>query len=332
MTAPVQQKIWTITANQRIPILTYTTLVQQGGRYLRLIADTLLANGYTCKGSSNGTAAAMDGVNRWATDADASDQGANTTTAVSWMVLTDGNGADICMSYVGATGDVARIAFSPGGLYVVAGTPTFTPTATDECVLCNGVSLVSTSLVNDRVLYVWTDSEAKMMRVCCFVAGALCNGNWGVELLNANRNTLPFSPAVWGFQFTAANLQLGSSSLFGAYSVNSIGGQCRINGVTCNVFLGAEAYGGGSFTTFAGPTVKPELQHSIGYAMFPIECGTTTTNRQGPIGSLYDWWTGQLGASNTVGNVCFPGGQWMMMGISSGPVWPWDPTVIPQIS
>lgn len=332
MSAPVQQKIWTITPNQRIPILDYPTLVSQGGRYLRLIAITLLANGYVCKGSSNGTAAAMDGVNRWATDADASDQGANTTTAVSWMVLTDGNGCDICLSYVGATGDIARISYSPSGAFVAAGTATFTPTAADECILFQNTSLITNSTTNDRVLYVWVDSEAKLMRVCCFVAGALANGTWGVELVNANRNTLPFAPAVWGFAFSLAGTSLASSTLFGTYTANQQGGQCRINGTTCNVSCGAEAFSAADFTVFAGAT-KPQLQKAIGSAMFPILIGTSTATRLGPIGSLFDWWTGKNSGVSNAGDVCYPGGEWIQTSSQpSGFVWPWDNTTIPQVA
>jgi len=326
MAAPVLQRTWTITPNQRIPILSYATLVLQGGRYLRLIANTLLANGYTCKGSCNGVTGAMDGVNRWSTDAAASVQAANTTTAVSWMVLTDGNGCNILMSFVGATGDVARISYSPSGVYVAAGTPAHTPTATDELILFTGASLITNSLVNDRVLYVWTDSEAKMMRVCCFANGAVANGNWGVELVNDNRNTLTFSPAVWGCAFTTTNLQLSASQLFNIYAANTNGGQCRINGTTCNIYCGAEAYAGGQYNAWAS-TVKPELQQGIGFPMFPILIGTSTATRTGPIGALYDWWTGRTGG--LAGDVVYPGGEWLQIGAI---VWPWDGVTIPQVA
>ncbi len=289
---------------------------------MKTIVDALLANGYTCKGSSNGSTAGMDANNRWATDANASVQGANTTTAVSWMVLVDGNGCNICLSYVGATGDVMRIAFSPGGLYVAAGTATHTPTATDECVLFSGVSLISTSLVNDRIVHVWIDSEAKMFRTCVQAAGAPLNGTWGVELVNGSRVSISYSPQVWGFAFTASNLPLSLSQFFGGYASNSIGGQTRINGTTCNVTCGVEVYANGNPILFSG-TIKPELQKSTGFAMFPILIGTTTTNRQGPIGNLIDWWTGR-GSNALVGDVAFPNGHWVQLGSGSSPMWPWD--------
>jgi hypothetical protein len=333
MAVPVQQKTWTISANNRIAIASYATLVLQGGKYLKTIADFLLANGYTCKGSSDATSAAMDGVNRWATDADASHQAANTTTAVSWMVLTDGNGADICLSFVGATGDIARISFSPSGAYVAAGTATFTPTATDEQVLFTGVSLITNSTVNDRIVNIWTDSEAKLMRVCTYVAGALADGNWGVELVNANRVTISYSPAVWGFAFITTQFAMTSSGFFAAFLANSRGGYARINGTTVNIFMGAEAFGGGSYILF-NSTTKPELQKGIGQAMFPILIGTATTNRQGPIGNVYDWWTAGQGGTSGPGQVVFPSGTWILLNNSSqgGPVWPWDGTTIPQVA
>ena len=47
--------------------------------------------------------------NRWSSDGAASVQGANTTTAVSWMVLTDGNGCNILLSFVGATAPAVSV-------------------------------------------------------------------------------------------------------------------------------------------------------------------------------------------------------------------------------
>lgn len=336
MAAPVLQKSWTISANNRIAIASYATLVLQGGKYLKTIADTLLANGHTCKGSSNGTAGAMDGVNRWTSDAAASVQGATTTTPVSWMVLTDGNAANILLSFVGATGDIARIAFSPGGLYVAAGTPTHTPTATDESVLFTGTSLIGSSLTDDRIVNVWVDSQAKLMRTCVYAAGALLTGTWGVELVNANRVTLAYSPAIWGFAFTSANLQATAAGLFSAFTANARGGYARINGTVANCFLGTESFNGGAYSQFI-QTVKTELQKGIGQAMFACAIGSTTSTRQGPIGDLYDWWIGGLGtAVGGVGAalVVFPGGQWMTLpsaAASNGQaVWPWDGTTVPE--
>lgn len=332
MTAPVLQRAWIIEPNQRIPILTYPTLLTQGGRYLRLIADTALANGFVCKGSSNGVTAAMDGVNRWTTDGAASVQGANTTSAQSWLVLTSSDGWNLCLAYVGATGDVMRISWSPSGAFAAAGTATHTPTAADELVIFTGVSLITNSLVNDRVLYVWIDSEAKMIRTCCFAAGLITNGTWGVELVNANRNTLTFTPAAWGFGFTTANMPMSSSQFFGAYSANAIGGQARINGTTVSIFTGMETFNAADFVAFAGPT-KPALQRGIGPAMFPILIGTTTTNRQGPIGNLYDWWSGRNSSNQNAGDVVFPGGEWIQIGSgASSIVWPWDGTTISQVA
>ncbi|HZJ65891.1 MAG TPA: hypothetical protein VFD36_20430 [Kofleriaceae bacterium] len=334
MTAPVLQKTWTIGANQRIAIATYTTLVTQGGKYLKTVADYLLAHGHTCKGSCDATTGAMDGVNRWATDADAAHQAANTTTAVSWMVLTDGNGCNILLSFVGATGDIARIGFSPGGNYVVAGTSTFTPTATDESVLFSGTSLIGTSTADDRIVNVWVDSTAKLMRTCCYVAGALQNASWGVELVNPSRITLTYSPAVWGFAFATAGMQaVSSTGCMASFSANSRGGYARINGTTANVFCGAECFQA-NYGLFNGST-KPDLQKGIGATMWPITIASTTSTRQGPIGNLYDWQIGGCGASvgTPIANVVFPGGQWIALALpgNNGVVtWPWDGTTPPE--
>jgi hypothetical protein len=329
MTAPVLQRTYTVVPNNRISIQSFPTLVTQGGRWMRILATIALANGMTCKGSSNGVTAAMDGTNRWVSDAAASVQGATTSTANSWLTWTDGNGADTCLSFVGATGDVVRVSFSPSGSFVAAGTATFTPvsSSSDEQVLLTGTSVITTSLVNDRIVHVWVDSEAKIFRTCTHSANLVTNGTWGVELVNANRNTLPFTPAVWGFAFSPNNLSLNVSQFFSAYNGGAgsqVGGLARINGTTVQIFCGGEAYNGGIYLNWSGPT-KPQLQKAIGDAFWPIYIGTNTANRQGPIGSLFDWWTGKNNGDQSCGDVVFPGGQWVQFAsASSGPLWPWD--------
>jgi len=329
MTLPVAQKIWTISANNRI---TFVSLNDTMGQLLKGWADFLLAHGYTCKGSSNGAAAAMDGVNRWATAANAATRGANTVTANSWMVLTDGNSANICLSYVGASDDIARIAFSPAGSYVVAGTATFTPTATDEQVLWT-VSVIGTTTSLDRIWFGWVDSTSKLCRFLILRDSALIGPVWGVELVSS-RVTVAFSPAIWGFAYNNANFCWGSGAgaVLSDFAANTRGGKTRINSVSVNVGGGAEVF----LNSATGwQSIKPELQKAIGAPMFPMSIGSAVASNQGPVGDLFDWYSGQ--GTAICGNT-YPNMSWIEFGIGTqaspgqGIAWPWDGSTIAQVA
>lgn len=319
MALPVPQKVWTISANNRI---TFVSLNDTMGRYLKGVADFLLAHGYTCKGSCDGTTGAMDGVNRWTSVANASVRGANTATANSWMVLTDANGCDILLSYVGATDDIGRIAYSPGGLYVAAGTPNQTPTATDDQVL-NTITVIGTDTTLDRIWHGWVDSESKLCRFALFRSTANYGcAIWGVELLSS-RVTIAFSPTVWGFKYAPNVLNAGNFE--SAFSANSKGGRTRVNGVSVDILGGYEKF---MNATLLWNDIRTELQFATGYPMCPLTVGSTTATREGPLGDLYDWWTGRGGAAVIPGDPYNQ--QFIQLGDGSnaqalgGLVWPWD--------
>src|ERR1700761_7797688 len=101
---------------------------------------------YTCNGTT-GPSSSSDHTDRLSAKSNCVTRGASTTAAQSFAVLTDGNGADHLFAYVGAgtspTGDdLFYIAYSPGGLYVPAATATNTPTATDQVLVMNSLTLV----------------------------------------------------------------------------------------------------------------------------------------------------------------------------------------------
>lgn len=328
---PVAQKIWMISANNRIP---FVSLNDTMGNYLKGVADFLLASGYTCKGSSDGTTAAMDGVNRWTTVANASVRGAGTSTANSWMVLTDASGCDILLSYVGATDDVGRISYSPTSNFVVAGTATFTPTSVTELVMTTGVTLINNVASLDRIWHGWVDSTSKMCRFLICRSTALAGTTWGVELISS-RVLRSFSPTVWGFAYTPVNMTWTAGGLLGSFSLSSRGGQIRVDGVTVNCGGVAEYAPAGSATAWSA--IKTELQKGVGYTLTPMSIGSTTTDMQGPVGDLYDWWSGRGGGLSVPGEwfdnlklIQFGDGSNAAPG--SGIVWPWDGATIPQVA
>lgn len=325
MAYPAKQKTWTITPNNQI---TFVSLVDTMGNYLKGMADFLLANGYTCKGSSDGTTGAMDAVNRWTTVANASVLGANTSAACSWMVLTDANGCDISLAFIGASDDIARFAFSPGGLYVAAGTPTFQPTATDELVLSTGVSVIDATASLDRLWNGWVDSESKLCRFCILRDSALVGMVWGVELVNS-RVLQTFSPAVWGFAMVTSAFIWGANGFPSSFSSNSRGGRARANGLPLQVGGGGLTYGGNPL--LFGDTLTG-LQGASDYPMYgPLNISSVTLDAQGPIAYVYDWWTGRT-TGVTVGST-YDAKNYVQWGNNdNGLVWPWDGATTPVIA
>lgn len=319
MSDPVVQKTWTITANNQI---VFVSLVVTQGTYLKGIADFLLANGYTCKGSSDGVAAAMDGVNRWTTVAAASVRGANTTTANSWMCLTDGNGADLVLSYVGATDDIARFSFSGSGVYVAAGTATFTPTATDE-VIINNITTIGSTASADRFWFGWVDSEAKLCRFVIMRSAVMVGVAWGCELVQS-RVTIAWSPTVVGWSQVAASFlyQYGTGFLDGTVS-----GGIFIRGGTTTIKGGTLLFSVGSGMTWTD--VNTENQGTAGFQIAgPLSLGAITSLKIGPLCRFYDLWgTARTGAAgdtwNTKAFVTFSG--------TRGILFPWDGATVPNV-
>ena len=330
MSAPTQVKDWTISANNRIvyPLASLTPIVDIMGAYLRGVADFLLANGYTCKGSSDGTTAAMDGVYRWLTDADAETRGGSTVAAQSWVVLTDGNGCDICIAYEGTNDGYARFSYSPSGAYVAAGTATFTPTAGDELIMMTGQSVFDLTTSLDRLWFGWVDSNAQMCRFCVLRDGVLVGVIWGVELVDAFLTTVSYSPEVWGFGYITSSFYFNASSFYAGYAANNRGGLAYINGnltqIAGGVFLNQQGL-------FSGG--KPELYRGIGGMNAVCFIGSRYAGSQGPIGKLIDWYGGPANPSGDTLNLV-QGDDWVTIYYSVSPttplMWPWDRTILPE--
>ncbi|HZJ65892.1 MAG TPA: hypothetical protein VFD36_20435 [Kofleriaceae bacterium] len=320
MADPVVQKTWTIGANNQI---VFVSLNQTQGAYLKGMADFLLAHGYTCKGSSDGAAAAMDGVNRWVTVANASTRGANTAAANSWMCLTDGNGCDLVLSYVGATDDIARISFSGRGIYAAAGTATFTPTATDEVVILSTTTIGATASL-DRWWFGWVDSTSKLCRFLIMRSAVMQGSAWGLEL-GQSRVTITWSPAVVGWSCVAGNFTYSYGT--GFLDVALVGGIFIRGGPTA--IRGGNMLMAGGAANMVWTDVITENQGSVGYQIAgPLSMGATTAGKTGPLIRMFDLWgqsrTGTAGDTwNTKKLATFSG--------TRGILFPWDGATNPNV-
>lgn len=260
-------------------------------------------NVYICRGGVvsgtpqlTGTSASSGGPT--GTTADITDNVAH------WQFLQAGTGAtQILIAFQGASDDIARISFSPGALFTLAGTTNQQPTATDEQVIVSGTTIVATTTSGDRILHVWASDDAHAFRCVVLRSGAFTGPAFGVEDFQRGVTSFPvlgngyvaaMPTAVWGFSFNATPM----STLIGSYS-NTAGSNCGgltrslVSGSsfsnTCNVGIEATGAGGSFQSALAYYSFAPELQASL-FSPYPMSLHSNLAGARGRLGNLIDWW------------------------------------------
>lgn len=337
MAFPIVQKYLAagMLLNQRI---TFTSLVNTMGSYISGIGNHAISQGYTCSGSSNGTTGAMDGVNRCTNAAGYAVRGANATTAQSWLCLRAANGAQTLFCYQGSQDQGGRVSFSPGGLFVAAGTPTFQPTATDEMLfIATNTDLINGTASGDRIFNVWIDPAHNGWRSCVFRSNIMVGMAMGVELYDPTFLTSPVTVpvAVWGFAYNAANMSAmhnagtgqGAGTIYGS---SQTGGLSRLllSGSPITAQFGAtwKCFGAQQGNELDGISLAGNGSLT---AIRTLGLFTMTSN-VGDVGNRFDWHfchdrqaCGNLDAS----------GSWLMInqatttGVTGGVIWPWNPAL-----
>lgn len=326
---PVAVKTWNqMLVNQTI---TFVSLLGTMGAYVTGNTNQMIAAGMTCVGSSNGVTAAMDAVNRCTTAAGFAVRGANATTAQSWIVVSNGVG-QLKFAYTGASDDIAVVAFSPGGLYAVAGTPTFAPTATDEIIIASTTSLIGSTASGNRVFHVWCDSTHRMWRSVIFRAGLPAGPALFAELylpdgLFTTPSTIVTAPDPTWSGAVGTNSWSSLTTLAGAFTQNSTGGQGRvvISGTPTNVQLG------GTYEIINASATNDDGVNSAAQGGVPIirPLGIAFSNvvaGLGKAGTRIDWYrTSDFQAAGTL----TAGLSWVTLNnvatnTATGVLWPWD--------
>lgn len=327
MSLPAVTQTWSFSSvAQRIT--PYASLNDTMAQLIYGLKTKFVAAGYTLKYTCDGTtgpSSSSDHTDRLASKANCTTRFSGAGGAQSFFVVTDGNGVDILVTYDGASDDIALIAMSPGGLYVPAGTANQKPTATDECVVTTGQTIIQAGTSADRVWHMWTTSDKKMWRLQVWRQGV--GVILGVEKLTSQAGSpATFSPATWGFFYTSANAVFGNSSggVNNSYNVAG-GGIARVHtSVDVNALMG------GAVETYLGTrdapwgVEKPEAQgNGSGELLVPIGCASSTTNAQGKWGTRIDWygaWTNSAGVPAT--GDTFGSLAWVAAG--GAIIWPWD--------
>lgn len=329
MALPVKQKTWVLSVNNRV---TFVSLLDTTQRILHGFKTFLKANGYTVKGSASAGTGAMDAVDRWTATTDVTPRATIAGASQAWIVLVDGNGAEILIAYQGGSDDVYRVSIcSDGTGFSAAGTPNQQPTSSlsNEQVLSTGATMIGATASGDRLWNGWVDSQHKMCRLAVASGGTWVGKTWGVELATPGV-TAPsvWSPAVWGFLYSGANINI----LFGfnnaGFARTVISSVARL----CTVIAGNEAYSTGA----AFSDIKTPQNGGAGYLMYGMGLGTNTANAQGKIGNMIDqWFTWTDGSVNVPGDTLGTN-DFIHMGTAgngNGTLWwPWNGATVPTLT
>lgn len=346
MALPTLTKTWIISPCNRI---VYVSLLDTMQRYLHGIKTFLKANGFTVKGSASAGVGAMDGVDRWTLTTNVTPRATVAAASQAWIVLTSsGSAIDIMLAYMGASDDVCRVSFSPGGLFVAAGTPQNQPTATDEVVDHNVTTTMIGITTGDRLWSGWVSSDAKMVRFALARGGfwlanfgAPTTGKqWCIETFNQTMTPPSFgsptaNPTCWiglqGPNNLPNGTQIGRTRLVHA-SVPSV----PVPQVS--IHFGVESWPSNAVTAsypIQFGNEKPQLQGSLGYPILPINIYGNSTGYRGKVGNLIDQWTGRSAGDtpgDTYGALQFINMNGYLGVAAGGGVWPWDGVTVPVMA
>ena len=324
MTLPILHKTWSFSTNNRI---SYVSLNNATSKLLFgiknfLVGTMLYTVKYTCDGTT-GPTSSSDHTDRWVTSANCTTRGANTTTAQSFCVLTDGSGVDILLTYQGSTDDTMKMSMSTGGLFTPAGTANQQPTATDETiVLPNTASVVGASTSGDRIWHIMATTDKKNFRVYVNLTSFMTYA-FGLEVVTPAVFAFTWTPTVVGWATNVSNPQAASAGHI--LQPSSTVGNCgvaRISGTNLTAGGGGEIFCGNLSSALFGENNVP-LEGGAPLTAVGFYC--TTTNFQGKLGDrpdIYFPWSNAVVQGDTLG-----ANQWAFMGTGFVP-WNGGPVVI----
>lgn len=279
-----------------------------------------------------------DNTQRLVNVAACSVRGANTTTAQSWGLYQASDGCQILIAYTGASDDVIRITYSPGGLYTRAGTATFPPTASDENFITQSTTVVNGTASLDRALYI--ACVDKDWRCAVFRGGGTIRILMLQEATSLSINgifglgTVGY-PSYVGGAHTNANRSGGTGTSWTSPPLSTAIGGANFNGAVCRVFTNAAArnikLGAGEITHsqtgnvlnnqqqayIGSPTATPAAQGGKIPLLPIIWSGEPVANVDGYWASPIDWWIAMLTTSTPSLGDFTPG---------------FDPTDVPGVS
>lgn len=306
----VLSKAWTITPNLRN---TFVSLADSTAFLLYQNKVAMKLVGWTVKFSCDGTtgpSSPSDTTDRWSTQAAAQTRASVAAAAQSWIVLQNADGLQVMFDFQGATDDISRISYSPGGLFTLASPSTNQPTATDEVIASTGNSLVNSGTSGDRVLTIWCSNDTKQWSHLIARAGSVIHC-MGIERVTSYCGTGVFTVPYFTYRYTAFNRPVnppGSGVTPTNGVIATVPGTAGYVGAFARVFTAAAfrltRLGGGfinicsfpdgftrTFNDLSFLADRPGLQGGLTTPLSPFFLtGEKTANNDGILGSPIDWW------------------------------------------
>jgi len=358
MTFPQLSKNWTISPNVR---QVYTSLLGVGGWYAYENKTRMLAVGWTVKFSCDGTTGPTNGADttdRITSAATFATRATVAAAAQAFYVLQNADGVQIMFTYQGASDDIMRISYSPGGLFTIASPSTNQPTATDEIIVSAATTIIDPTTSLDRVMSIFCSDNTTAWRCVLFRNSSLISclsvdkitriapaSTFPVPYIGSKFTDLSRSLAVgaagltpthWCGSLTAVGIN-ASRGYFASVFTSAVTRVCRMFGIGA---LGqtTNAYNSGAQTSGAMTSVGTFVASmgGIGALCWPIILwGEGSANLDGPWCSLVDW-TQMMTTSltspatgNFVPGLDFPDApadpsrtNWFVA-LGAGAVWPW---------
>ena len=255
-------------------------------------------NGWTVVGSSNSSAAGMDGVDRWSTTANLVGVSSG---AHSWIVLQDANGMQHCWDLIdtqtGSPNSVRRFTWkvSISGAFS-GGSTSASPTASDSVNVFTDASGgwlqdQSGTLIN-HVWHMWCSADGTVTRCVVF------RNNVPIVYWCSERVKNPVTLMQKGWRYLGVGTGGGSSNVMSRATAGVTVLSTRINSLSLNagftaMFLGRDSNVANSVFGEAFAQVQDELESGLQCFEIPLCCQTTGA-RGLKRGFLYDLWVGQF--------------------------------------
>jgi hypothetical protein len=296
-----------------------------GGSWTDKDGSVAVSSGnWTVVGSSNGTLADLAGTDYWI-DGSTLSFAASTTSAHSWIVLGQtGLAANFqllldCVS-AGPAKHLMGIHFSPNAGYVLAGTPTYKPTATDEVTLLTAAAWGASSAASGITrLHVMKNTDGSAIRVILYRSG-LVSGFWMIDkAVNAASGwTYPVAAMIIGTSSAvpAANI-IGSTITLGAANVKAA---VPVAG-TMAMYMTCEGIKTAAGTLVDKVTTANELSGE--FPVLPLGLWCDTVGSKGRHGTLVDMWAG---SSSIIEGSTYPGDGTKQLVQFQSLVMPWNRT------
>jgi hypothetical protein len=295
------------------------------GWWLYQNKTAMLAAGWTVKFSSDGTtgpASAADTTDRWPSAAVGPVTRATIAAAAqSWMVLQNVDGVQVLFAFQGGSDDICRVSMSQAGSFTLAAPTTQQPTAADEVIATNGVSVINATTSGDRVMSIGCTTESWW---CCSFRASAIILFLSVEKIDSACDTVVLAQPYIVSKLTNVSATTGNAG----GSATAMGGHSTINaqnasawrGVATRVVTGGTGriirVGGGARTAPCAPANNSNLEISMGPGDYsgagqpngnmvanppalnngtiPVLTigwfGERTANMDGYLGQPIDWW------------------------------------------